>query len=134
MTVAFDDKSAPPDDAALAKMLGKSNTAWRALAEHLAAMSGVEVTWKFYGAKHGWQLKATRGRKAVMYMIPKSGRFVAATALPRAAVEAIDDAGLPAALVAEIRGAKAYAEGTPARVEVAGKRELAVVQRLLALK
>lgn len=68
MTVAFDDKSAPPDNAALAKALGKANTAWRALAEHLAA------------------------------------------------------------------GAKAYAEGTPARVEVAGKRELAVVQRLLALK
>lgn len=27
MTVAFDDKSAPPDDAALAKVQGKSNTA-----------------------------------------------------------------------------------------------------------
>jgi hypothetical protein len=38
------------------------------------------------------------------------------------------------ALAAEIRAAKAYAEGTPARVVVTSNRQLAVVKRLLALK
>jgi len=131
----FDDKSVPPDDAALSKALGKAKKAWDAALAHLqTGIDGVDVAWKFYGSKHGWQIKATRGNKAVMYLIPHAGKFVAATALPRQAVAALDDAGLPAALVAEIRSARAYAEGTPARVEVTSARQLAVVKRLLALR
>lgn len=134
MSAQFDDKSAPPHDAVLSKVLGKSKKAWDATLAHLrTAVDGVDVAWKFYGQKHGWQIKATRGKKAVLYMIPHAGKFVAATALPRQAVEALDDAGLPDALVAEIRAAKTYAEGTPARVEVTSAKQVAIIQRLLAL-
>lgn len=134
MSAAFDDKSAPPDDAALGERLGKSKKAWDATLAHVrASVDGVDVDWKFYGSKHGWQIKATRGKKAVLYMIPHEGSFMAATALPRQALAALDDAGLPDALVAEIRAAKVYAEGTPARVEVTGAKQVAIVKRLLAL-
>ncbi len=135
MSVSFNDKSKCPDAAALAELLGKANTAWVALVEHLESeVDGVDLAWKFYGSKMGWQLKATRKRKALLYMIPKPGKFTAALALALAAVDALDDAGLPAALVAEIRAAKTYAEGTPARIEVTSKRQLANVRRLLTLK
>lgn len=135
MTAQFDQKSAPPDEAALSRALGKAKKAWDATLAHLRdACEGVETEWKFYGAKHGWQIKATRQKKAVLYLIPHADKFVAATALPPRALAALDDAGLPAALVAAVRSAKAYAEGTPARVEVTGPRQVAVVRRLLALR
>jgi hypothetical protein len=135
MSAAFDDKSAPPDDAALSKLLGKSKKAWDATLAHVqASVEKVDVGWKFYGSKHGWQIKATRGKKAVLYMIPHAGKFVAATALPRQALEQLEAAGLPDALVAEIRAAKPYAEGTPARVEVTSAKQVTVIKRLLALK
>jgi hypothetical protein len=134
MSSAFSDKSEPPDDEALSDTLGKSKKAWDDTLAHLqASVNGVDVAWKFYGSKHGWQLKATRGKKAVLYMIPHTGKFMAATALPRRALEQLDDAGLPDDLVAAIRAAKAYAEGTPARVEVSSAKQVTIVKRLLAL-
>jgi hypothetical protein len=134
VSAAFADKSAPPDDAALREVLGKSKNAWDATLAHVQAkVEGVDVTWKFYGNKYGWQIKATRGKKAVLYMIPHPGKFMAATALPRRALAELDDAGLPDDLVAAIRAAKAYAEGTPARVEVSSAKQVAIVKRLLAL-
>lgn len=134
VSAQFDDKSAPPDDVALTVALGRSKQAWDAALAHVRSIDGVDVAWRFYGSKHGWQIKVTHRKKALLYLIPHAGKFVAATALPRHAVEALDDAGLPAALVAEIRAAKAYAEGTPARVEVSSAKQLAIVKRLLALK
>jgi hypothetical protein len=135
VSAGFDDRSAPPDDATLSKVLGRSKAAWDATLEHLRTnVYGVDVAWKFYGSKHGWQIKATLGKRAVLYLVPHGGEFVAATALPRQAVAGLDDAGLPAALAAEVRAAKAYAEGTPARVVVTSNRQLAIVKRLLALK
>jgi hypothetical protein len=135
VSAQFPDKNSAPDDAALSTALGKSKKAWDATLAHVrASVEGVDVAWKFYGSKHGWQIKATRGKKAVLYLVPHANKFVAATALPRRAVEALDDAGLPDELVAEIRAAKAYAEGTPARIEVSNARQVAIVKRLLALQ
>jgi hypothetical protein len=135
VSAQFDDKSAPPDDDALSKVLGKSKKAWDATLAHVrASVEGVDVEWKFYGSKHGWQTKATRKKKAVLYMIPHAGKFMVGTALPKQALAMLDDAGLPDALVAEIRAGKAYAEGTPARIEITSAKQVAIVKRLLALK
>src|SRR5687768_12361295 len=126
-TNPFDDKSVKPDDAALAKALGKSKTQWDALLCYLDE-SGVSREWRFYGAKYGWQIKAANKKSAVLYMIPHDGSFLGALALKGKAIDAVRASNLPPALIKEIESGKEYSEGRPARIEVTGKKQADLVK------
>jgi hypothetical protein len=121
----------PPE---LSRLLGKARKPWDALRAHLEGLEGVASEWKFYGARHGWQLKVVAQRRALLYLIPREGRFTAALALRADAIAALRSSGVPAKLVREIEAARESPEGKPARVEVSGMRELAVVKTLIAVK
>jgi uncharacterized protein DUF3788 len=134
-THPFVDPAALPDETALTAVLGKARPHWDALLAYLdEECSGVRREWKFYGAKYGWQLKAARRKGAVLYLVPRRGSFLAALALKGRALEAVRASRLPPALIREIEGAKEYAEGKPARVEVKGKAQVEVVKQLVAFK
>lgn len=134
MSSVFDEKTEPPDDAALAKVLGRSKAQWDAIMRHVEALEGVSVEWKFYGKKHGWQIKALCKKKALIYLIPHQGSFLAGMALDEQALEAVRGSALPPALIEEIAAAKPSSEGHPARVAVESKIHAELVRRLLAIK
>lgn len=124
----------PPDDAWRAA-LGRAAAVWDTLVAELAALPGPpRLEWKFYGAKHGWQVKASTARHALIYLMPRDGHFMAALALNPAALARLAEAGLPVERVEAIRTARSGPEGHPARIEVKGARELGLVRKLLALK
>jgi hypothetical protein len=84
----FDEKRAPPDEAALTHALGETKPLWDALIGHVAARcDGLEPEWKYYGKKHGWQVKFTHERRALLYLVPHEGSFLAGMALRPAAVQ-----------------------------------------------
>jgi hypothetical protein len=131
----FADRSTLPDDAALASHLGKSKRAWDAILDHVQdRCAGVALDWKFYGQKHGWQLKLIHGKRSVLYLIPHEGRFTAAIALRPAAIASLSAHGVPAALISAIEAAAPSSEGSPARIDVTGVKQVAIVQALLAAK
>ena len=99
-----------------------------------ATQDGVIPEWKYYGEKHGWQLKLLARKRAVAYLIPRQGHFTAALALRPAALAAVRSSGLPEALIRAIDAAKPSSEGKPARVDVTGARELAWVKELIGIK
>ena len=135
MPSLFTDKAAPPDEVSLRKALGKAHHAWETiLADAQTRGPGLALQWKFYGEKHGWQLKVALGKRALVYLIPGKGNFTAALALNERAVAGLDRSGLPAPLVRDIEQAKVYVEGRPARIEVRGAAEAAIVKRLMDLK
>ncbi len=134
MSSVFDEKAEPPTDASLAQVLGRSKAHWDAIMRHVEGIEGASVEWKFYGKKHGWQVKALRKKKALIYLIPHQGSFLAGMALDDAAVEAVRESSLPSALVEEIAAAKSAPEGRPARVEVGTNAQAELVRRLLAIK
>lgn len=133
MPSAFTNKSAKPDETTLSNLLGTAKPHWDNLVANLKER-GIATEWKFYGAKHGWQLKATKGKVSVLYLMPHKGSFLAALALKGKALEAARAAKLPAALLKEIENAKEYSEGRAARVEVTGKTDVDTVKQLLACK
>jgi hypothetical protein len=125
----------PPDDAALAQTLGKTKNVWDAIVDHIDRLpNGLVRKWKFYGTKYGWQMKVTDGKRAVLYLVPHEGTFLAALALNDKAVAALRSQKIPPRLLREITTGKTYPEGRPARIEVTSRRDLAVVKKLLALK
>jgi len=134
MPSALDDATQTPDDAALADVLGDAKVCWDAILAHLDGVSGLAREWRFYGAKHGWQLKVARRKRAVLYLIPERARFTAAFALKGDVLGALRASTLPAALVREIETARTFAEGRPARVVVTRAADVAVVLELVAIQ
>ena len=135
MATGTADRSKAPDETALSEMLGKTAAHWNALLRHLAStVPGLVCEWKFYGPKYGWQLKVSSKRRAVLYLVPEQGAFVAAMALNDAAVEVMRASDLPEPIVREITTAKRYPEGRPARVRVTSRVHAGTVRRLLAIK
>ncbi|MCK6545788.1 DUF3788 domain-containing protein [Myxococcota bacterium] len=135
MPSVFVDGRERPDDSHLAAALGPAKAAWDAvlaLAAELAPRSTPE--WKFYGARHGWQLKILEKKRSLLYLVPGDGSFVAALALDDAALASLEGSKLPAAMLEEIKAAKKAPEGHPARVTVKAKRELTHVAALLRAK
>jgi hypothetical protein len=121
----------PPD---LSSLLGKTKKQWDALMGFLAERQGIVPEWKFYGEKHGWQVKLTTKKRALAYLIPRQGHFTAALALRRQAIAALRENGLPELLVRSIESAKESSEGKPARLEITGPDELALLKKLLEVK
>jgi UDP-N-acetylmuramyl tripeptide synthase len=131
----FTDGGTPPDDASLAAALGRAKRSWDALLAHLdEAHRDLRRSWRFYGPRHGWQLKVEAKKRAVLYLIPAEGRFTAALALRDAAIAALPALGVPRDLIREIESGKAFPEGRPARVQVTGAAQLAIVRKLIAAK
>jgi hypothetical protein len=131
----FDDKAQPPDEKALRTALGPAKAHWDAIVAHgIDAFDGVKPEWKFYGKKHGWQMKLLCKGRALLYLIPHERSFLAGLALRESALDAVRKAKLPKALVRAIEEATAYSEGKPARVEVTSARDVTTVRKLLAVK
>jgi len=122
-----------PADAALAAALGASRPHWDTIVARVDAAGGLRREWKFYAGSHGWQLKIRDARSALLYLIPRDGRFVAALPLNAEAVAALPGSGLPVELVAAITTAKPSPEGTPARIEVTGTTQVRTVEALIAI-
>jgi hypothetical protein len=135
MTTSFGGGTNAPNDATLEQALGKTKKVWDTIIDHLDQLpNGLVREWKYYGKKHGWQMKVTDRKRAVLYLIPHDGSFLAALALNDKAVAALPSQKIPPRLVREIAAGKTYPEGRPARVEVTSTSDLMVVKKLLALK
>jgi Protein of unknown function (DUF3788) len=135
MTTMAAGRTNSPDDATIEQALGTTKKLWDAIVAHLDSLpNGLGREWKYYGEKHGWQVKVTDRKRAVLYLIPHDGSFLAALALNDKAVAALPSQKIPPRLVREIATGKTYPEGRPARVEVTSTKDLTVVKKLLALK
>jgi len=130
----------PPDDAALAALLGKAKPHWDAL---LAAASGADAScaaeWVYYASLKGWRCivkvkKARGGKQTLVHLRPDEGSYLASFALSDAAIAAAAGRGVPAPLITEVRAAKVLPEGRPIRVQVKSAKDLRAAAGLLLAK
>ena len=131
----FDDKTKEPDDDDLSQVLGKVKKYWDAIIDDADKKCDSLVReWKFYGKKHGWQLKLSYKKRAVLYMIPHQGSFLAGMALKEPAVDMVRTSKIPPSIIKEIENSKAYPEGKPARIEVSTQKHVDIIKQLIAIK
>lgn len=132
---ALDDLSREPADEDVERVVGESIATWRALTDWLRGEAGVDsLEWGSSGKKYGWGLRAKRGARTIAYLIPQEGSFLVGFVLGDRALESARGAGLPAAVMAMIAGARKYAEGTGFRVPVKELGDLACVKQLVRIK
>ena len=133
---AFIGKPEMPTDDDLAAELGRSAKAlWDRLLAGLAEQHDIITReWNSYSPKAGWALRLKRDKRTILYLSPCRGCFRASFALGGKAVEAARGSGLPQRVIQIIDSAKRYAEGTGVRIDVNGPADIAIVQKLAAIK
>jgi uncharacterized protein DUF3788 len=132
---AFDDKAKQPQDEDLARVLGKTFKLWTQLRATVESkIAPVSASWGFTSKTTGWGLRLKQEERAILYMIPRDGYFLASFALGEKAVKAAHDAGLPKSVLDVIDGAKKYAEGRGVRLEVRTAKDLKSIETLAAIK
>ena len=130
----FPDKSCPPKDADLARVLGRTKKQWDDIAEAAAALPEAKPEWKHYGKKSGWVFVIRGKRTNLMYMIPHDKYFGASFAFGEKAMQAALESDLPAAIIEMVRAAKKYPEGRAVRLQVKSAAEAKAAKKLLAIK
>ncbi len=131
----FDDKSKTPQNDELAKALGRASTHWESLVDHLVSeYEPLTETWVYSGKPWGWALRLKHKKRAVVYLTPCDGFFIAGFALGEKAVKAARQGDLPAPVMNIIDSAKKYAEGRGVRVEIKSVRAVGVVRKLISIK
>jgi hypothetical protein len=121
----FDRKEPTPDETTLKKSLGELYSGYK---EILELTEDFDHEWKYYGKKHGWQLKVLRKRKALLYLIPQEKSFRIGCAARENERERLLNSSLPPKTKEELATAKKYPEGYPLRLEIKTKTDMRAVR------
>jgi hypothetical protein len=124
-SVYFDQKKVTPDESRLKKALGELYSAYK---EVLNLTEAFDHEWKYYGKKHGWQLKVVRKGKALVYLIPQERSFRIGCAVRENEKERLLNSSLPPQTKEELATAKKYPEGYPLRLEIKSKTDMRTVR------
>ena len=130
-----DRGTSPPGKGALEDMLGRASALWARLHANLASAFGpLAEKWSFSKSTNRWSVQLKRKQRAVVYLIPCRGHFLAAFALGEKACAAAKQGGLPASVLAVIEAAPRYPEGRGVRLEVRSGKDVANVTTIAAIK
>lgn len=131
----FDDKSKAPTDTDLAAALKRSYVLWNNLRNLISErFTPVTCDWGFASKTTGWGMRLKHKDRAILYMTPCAGYFLASFALGEKAVKLAHEARLPTSVLNVIDNAKKYAEGRGVRLEVRTARDVSNVERIAVIK
>lgn len=131
----FDDKALPPREADLKQALGKTFKLWCDLRDHVVKeYAPISPEWGYASKSTGWGLRLKGEKRAVLYMTPCEGYFLASFALGEKAVAAAHAAKLPDPVLEVIDRAPKYAEGRGVRLEVQTSKGVDSIKKLAAIK
>jgi hypothetical protein len=132
---AFDDKATPPTDHTLGRMLGRTYALWNRLKSDLQESHGpLDEQWSFAGKNYGWSFRLKQKKRALVYMTPCRGYFLASFALGEKACRAAHERGVPSPILDIVDAAPKYAEGRGVRIPVRNQRDVRGVEQLAAVK
>ena len=131
----FDDQERQPHDADLARTLKRSFASWNALKTVIASrFTPLSREWRYAGKAYCWSMRLNHEKRAILYMTPRGGHFLASFALGEKAVNAAHNSDLPAPVLQLIDSAKKYAEGRGVRLEVRNAKDVRHVEKLAVIK
>ena len=90
--------------------------------------------WTFSKATSRWSVQLKGKKRAVVYLVPQAGHFLASFALGEKACATARSSGLPAAVLGVIESAPRYPEGRGVRLDVRSSEDVASVTRVAAIK
>lgn len=134
-TSIFPDKSQKPDDVMLSVALGKLFDAWQSIRAYVFEVyPNAAEKWNFSGEKYGWSFRIKDKKRAIIYLLPRDGYFMAALVFGEKATADALKSEISSAVKDTISSAKVYAEGRGFRIEVKDESFLNDIKTLIDLK
>jgi hypothetical protein len=132
---AFDDKTVEPGIEAVAAVLGPAAEYWETVVAEIGRrFEPLALDWVFSGKKWGWGLRLKQKKRAVVYLTPVEGFFLAGFALGRKAVEVAERSELPRSILDAIANAPKYAEGRGVRLVIRSQEDADSIVLLATIK
>lgn len=132
---AFLDKSAKPDEQALAKTLGEKKQWWDQLKTYVKEIvPDIIEDWKHYGKNSGWTMKLLKKKRNLFFSYPGDNVFTVGFVFGNKAVQAIEDGDFPRDIIDTLKAAKKYAEGRGLSVTIDNRDDLETVKKLITIK
>jgi hypothetical protein len=132
---AFVGTSEPPTEKELAATLGKTFALWKTLQMTITAkFAPLTIEWGCSSKSTGWGLRLKQQKRAVLYMCPCKGYFLASFALGEKAVKLAHESKLPDSVLKVIDDAPKYAEGRGVRFEVRTAKDLSHIETIADIK
>ena len=131
----FMDKSVLPEDADLRGALGDTYELWMEIRDRVYEKypEGIEE-WNFPGKKYGWSFRIKDKKRAIIYLLPREGAFMAAFVFGGRALDAILKSDVSEQIKSDLEGAKVYAEGRGIRIPVPDRSALKDISSLIDIK
>ncbi len=131
----FMNKSQVPSDAELRGVLGDKYELWMEIRDRVYEKypEGIEE-WNFPGKKYGWSFRIKDKRRAIVYLLPRDGEFLAAFVFGGKAFEVIKKSDVSAQIISDLESAKVYAEGRGVRIPVPDSSAQEDIFRLIDIK
>ena len=131
----FMDKSQVPTDAELRGVLGDKYKLWMEIRDRVYEKypEGIEE-WNFPGKKYGWSFRIKDKRRAIVYLLPRDGEFLAAFVFGGKAFEVIKESDVSAQIISDLESAKVCAEGRGVRIPVPDSSAQEDIFKLIDIK
>lgn len=131
----FMDKASVPTYASLEKALGSSYDYWeKIVALTYAAYPEGKAEWNFPGKNYGWSFRIKDKRRAILYLLPRSGYFKAAFVFGDKAVASVMNSDVPEDIKKDLQAARKYAEGRGVSIEVHSNEHIPAIKKLIDIK
>jgi hypothetical protein len=131
----FDDKSKPPTEADLARVLKTNCIHWNEIkAFILKHYPAAKEEWNYSGKNYGWGFRLRDTKRVIVYMTPCDGYFLLSMVFGEKATKEALDSKLSNEIVSIINNAKVYAEGRGIRMEVKDETLLEDIKKLIVIK
>ena len=129
------DKSQLPTDVELRRVLGDKYELWMEIrARVIHQYPEGKEEWNFPGKNYGWSFRIKDKKRAIIYLLPRDGAFMAAFVFGGRAMEAILDSEVSKQIKSDLKAAKVYAEGRGIRIPVPDRAALEDIYRLIIIK
>ena len=134
-TNLFRDKQTMPSKADLGKAIGIKLKYWEEIVSFVhAEYPAGKDEWNFPGVKYGWSFRIKDKKRAIVYMIPRPGYFLAALVFGQKAVDDIMQSSIDQSLKDELAAATPYAEGRGIRIPIKNAKQLTDIKTLIRIK
>ena len=131
----FTDKARPPQPADLAAALGTRHQLWQELCDLALSKYPKAISeWYFPGAKWGWNFRIKDKKRAIVYLLPREGHFLAAFVFGERAYEAVMESPVSKDIKEDLQAARPYTEGRGIRIEVKDEKRLQDLDQLIRIK
>lgn len=131
----FTNKEVVPTPEDLSAPLGASYPLWIRIEEMVYQKYPAGVAgWTFPGKKYGWNFRIRDKKRAIIYLLPRTGYFLAALVFGEKACQAVKASPVAEEIKTALREATPYAEGRGIRLEVRNDALLGDLERLIDIK